>query len=110
MVKLYDLLELQDPKNFKNLYLVLEQASSDLKKLMKTSIFLTDLHIQTILYNLLCSLKYMHSGKILHRDIKPANILIGANGKAKLADFGIAQSANKTGQFAPSISSMRIAA
>jgi mitogen-activated protein kinase 1/3 len=49
VVKLYDLLELQDPKNFKNLYLVLEQASSDLKKLMKTSIFLTDLHIQTIL-------------------------------------------------------------
>ena len=87
MVKLYDLLELQDPKNFKNLYLVLEQASSDLKKLMKTSIFLTDLHIQTILYNLLCSLKYMHSAKILHRDIKPANILINEDCSVKICDF-----------------------
>ncbi len=45
VVKLYDMLELQDPKNFKNIYLVLELTHSDLKKLLKTSIYLTDLHI-----------------------------------------------------------------
>jgi serine/threonine protein kinase/Tol biopolymer transport system component len=32
-----------------------------------------------------------HAAGVLHRDIKPGNILIGANGYAKLADFGLAK-------------------
>jgi Tol biopolymer transport system component len=32
-----------------------------------------------------------HAAGVLHRDVKPGNILIGANGYAKLADFGLAK-------------------
>jgi serine/threonine protein kinase len=52
------------------------------------------------------ALDYAHSHGIVHRDIKPANILIDHNGRALLADFGIALSSNKTGQFAPSLGTL----
>jgi Tol biopolymer transport system component/predicted Ser/Thr protein kinase len=36
-----------------------------------------------------------HAAGVLHRDIKPGNILIGSNGYAKLADFGLAKLLDK---------------
>jgi eukaryotic-like serine/threonine-protein kinase len=53
------------------------------------------------------ALEYAHLHGVIHRDIKPANILIDHHGRALLADFGIAQSANKTGSFAPSLGTLR---
>ena len=41
---------------------------------------------------LLLSVKYVHSARILHRDIKPANILLTESCDLKLCDFGLARS------------------
>jgi predicted Ser/Thr protein kinase len=36
-------------------------------------------------------LQYAHSNGVIHGDIKPANILIAQDGRAKIADFGVAR-------------------
>ena len=56
------------------------------------------------------ALAYAHAQGVIHRDIKPSNILIDQNGRAKVADFGLARldqaetgsgaiSMSRTGQF-----------
>ena len=58
----------------------------------KSNINLEMLHIQTIIYNLLCSIKYLHESNVLHRDLKPANVLINEDCTVKLCDYGLARS------------------
>lgn len=70
----------------------MEFAESDLKKILKSSIHLEILHIQTIVYNLLCAIKYLHDCKVIHRDLKPANILVNEDCSVKLCDYGLARS------------------
>lgn len=92
VTKILDIIEPKNKKEYKDLYVVLEYVDADLKKVLKSSLTLTDLHIQVILYNMLCSLKWMHSAQVLHRDIKPSNILIDEDCFTKLCDFGLSRS------------------
>ncbi|KAI8818964.1 kinase-like domain-containing protein [Fimicolochytrium jonesii] len=46
----------------------------------------------------LISLEYLHTNKIIYRDLKPENILLDTTGHVKLADFGFAKVVNKTTQ------------
>jgi len=92
VVDLIEILLPTDPANFTTLYVVMEFAESDLKKILKSSINLEILHIQTIVYNLLCAIKYLHESKVIHRDLKPANILVNEDCSVKLCDYGLARS------------------
>ena len=92
VVELFDLIEPEDHDNFDTVYVVLSLSESDLKKVIKSAIFLEHKHIATVVYNLLCGVKYLHSANILHRDLKPANVLINEDCSVQIADFGLSRS------------------
>jgi mitogen-activated protein kinase 1/3 len=92
LVNIIEIIEPTDLKTFDTLYVVLEYAQSDLKKLLKSPIHLELIHIQTLIYGILCGLKYIHSAEVLHRDLKPANVLINEDCSVKICDFGLARS------------------
>ena len=92
VVELIDILEPKNSATFDSLYLIMEYSQSDVKKLLKSAIHLQMVHIQTLVYNLLMGLRFIHSASVLHRDIKPANILINEDCSVKICDFGLARS------------------
>ena len=86
-----DIIEPSNKEAFEEVYIVLEYCESDLKKLIKSSLTLELIHIQTIVWNLLHAVKYMHDSKVLHRDLKPANVLLNEDCTVKVCDFGLAR-------------------
>ncbi|CEL91798.1 unnamed protein product [Vitrella brassicaformis CCMP3155] len=95
IVRVLDICVPRDLQNFDELYLVLEIADSDFKKLFRTPVFLTELHVKTLLYNLLVGVKHIHSAGIYHRDLKPANCLVNQDCSVKICDFGLARTVDR---------------
>ena len=94
-LNLISIIEIVEPTNletFDTVYLVMDYCQSDLKKLFKSPIHLQNVHIQTLVYNILLGIKYLHSAEVLHRDLKPANVLINEDCSVKICDFGLARS------------------
>ncbi|KTW28136.1 mitogen-activated protein kinase 1 [Pneumocystis carinii B80] len=87
---LYDM-DIVDPSKFNELYLYEELMQANLNSIIKSDQPLTDAHFQSFIYQILCGLKYIHSANVLHRDLKPSNLLINADCKLKICDFGLSR-------------------
>jgi len=90
IVRLIDVRAAPYPE-YDTLLLILDFHESDLKKLIRSTDSINELEVKTIIYELLKGVKYLHSAKVLHRDIKPGNVLLSANKKPKICDFGLAR-------------------
>ena len=72
-------------------YLALEYVEGrDLLDHVRVGAFGTVEKLQLFL-EVVDAVAYAHSREIVHRDLKPANILVGADGRPRLLDFGIAK-------------------
>ena len=72
-------------------YLLMEYVDGvNLRQAMRAGRF-TPEQALTIVPFLCDALQFAHTHGVLHRDIKPENILLDANGRVKIADFGIAK-------------------
>ena len=78
--------------DYSNVYLVIRKCDMDLKKLLKSSKHLEETQVKSIVYDMLCALKYLHSGNIIHRDLKPGNVLVNDDCTIEICDFGLARS------------------
>jgi len=94
---LYDILipekALNDIAQMKCLFVVMEYISIDLKSTLEGEggIKWETKDIKLILYNMLCTINFIHSCNVMHRDIKPANILIMEDCSIKFCDFGLSR-------------------
>jgi len=52
---------------------------------------LPDAETERIAREIATGLAHAHDRRLVHRDLKPANVLFDADGRAKIADFGIAR-------------------
>ena len=73
-------------------YLVLEYlAGGSLRQIFDTGVLLTPEQAVQIGIEACAGLDYAHRRGLVHRDIKPANILFDADGRLRIADFGLAR-------------------
>jgi serine/threonine-protein kinase len=75
-------------------YMVLEYLpGGTLEERLEDGRPLPDRETMQIAAELAAGLAHAHSRDVVHRDLKPANVLFDEEGRAKLADFGIARMA-----------------
>ena len=76
-----------------HVFLIMSLGEADLKEFIYGGAAdqMDDIHLSTILYNMLCSLNFLHSVNVIHRDIKPSNLLIDDECGILLCDFGLSR-------------------
>jgi serine/threonine protein kinase len=91
-VKLQDIIIAGSESDFKSIFIVMESMPQDLRKMLSDKNLLFDEeHALILLYNILCSINFLHSANVIHRDLKPANILVNSSCEIKICDFGMSR-------------------
>ena len=73
-------------------YMVLEfLPGGTLEERLRDGRPLPDAETERIAHEIAAGLAHAHDRGLVHRDLKPANVLFDADGRAKIADFGIAR-------------------
>ncbi len=74
-----------------NVYILLELCTNQtLNELIRRRKRLTELEVQCYIFQILSSLKYLHSYRVIHRDLKLGNCFLSEKMELKLGDFGLA--------------------
>lgn len=86
IIKLY--YTFHDPEN---LYFVLDLApGGELLQLLQSQGRFSEAWSRHFMCQLVDSLEYIHSCKVVHRDLKPENLLLSSEGRLMITDFGVA--------------------
>jgi serine/threonine protein kinase len=73
-------------------FIAMEYVRGDnLKQILQSGQPMTLLRIGDIVTQVADALDYAHTQGVIHRDIKPANIILTAENRVKITDFGIAR-------------------
>ncbi|PKO41185.1 MAG: serine/threonine protein kinase [Betaproteobacteria bacterium HGW-Betaproteobacteria-3] len=79
-------------------FLVFERVrGQSLTDLLRTQGALPAATAVPLMMGVLQGLAHAHAAGVIHRDLKPANIIVDAEGRARIMDFGLAEMANAPG-------------
>ena len=96
--KIYDLKWHDSHDGQVSIFLVLDYAPVDMRKVMDDSdrTPICHLHARKAFYSFLCALNFIHSANVMHRDIKPSNLLIKDDFSVIVCDFGLSRTVPET--------------
>lgn len=81
----------KDKLNFTTICYTTELMDFDLRYLCNNNNSFNKIQIQTIMYQLLSGINYLHKSGVIHRDLKPENVFMNRDYSLKIGDFGLSR-------------------